>query len=198
MLRRTISFIAALTLASALCVGAAAEYAPELDYMELMLDAAASGDVSTGLDAQRCRDEKLAELGLEFEQVDFGELYLLARLIHAEAGSAWLPEEWRMAVGEVALNRVASPEFPDTLAEVIEQPGQYYGKGNRYFEKLIPSRECAEAAARLLSGERVLGEPSVVFQANFVLGSGVFLELEDSALGSTYLCYSSHPELYEG
>jgi hypothetical protein len=198
MFKRIISFIAVLALSSAMSAGACAEYAPELDYMELMLDAAAAGDVSAGIEAQRSRDEKLVGLGLEFEQVDFDELYLLARLIHAEAGSAWLPEKWRMAVGEVALNRVASPEFPDTLAEVIEQPGQYYGRGNRYFEKLVPSRECAEAAARLLSGERVLCEPSVVFQANFILGSGVFLELEDSALGSTYLCYSSHPELYEG
>ena len=42
----------------------------------------------------------------------------------------------------------------------------------------------------------VLNEPSVVFQANFPLGGGVFLHLIDSQLGSTYLCYSAHPELY--
>ena len=54
-----------------------------------------------------------------------------------------------------------------------------------------------EAAARLLNGERVLCEPSVVFQANARIGSGVFRELRDSLLGSTYLCYSSRPELYE-
>jgi len=49
---------------------------------------------------------------------------------------------------------------------------------------------------RLLSGERVLDEPSVVFQSNGRLGSGVHKKLVDDQLGVTYLCYSSHPELY--
>lgn len=55
-----------------------------------------------------------------------------------------------------------------------------------------------EAAARLLSGERVLNEPSVVFQSGGVQGSGVYLELYSSYYGYTYLCYSSYPELYGG
>lgn len=198
MLKFKLTIISAALLMQCVVLPVGAEYSPEQDYMSLMLAAAVSGDITAGEQAQQSRDEKLSELGLEYESVNFGDMYLLAKLIQAEAGSVWLPDDWKMAVGEVALNRVASPEFPDTLEEVIHQPGQYYGEENRYFAALLPSYESAEAAARLLSGERVLNEPSVVFQANFVLGSGIFLELEDKQLGSTYLCYSSHPELYKG
>ena len=165
--------------------------------MARMLECAEANDLSAGLAAPRARDEKIAALGLPYQSIDFEELWLLSKIIHAEAGCAWLDLNWKMAVGEVVLNRVASPEFPNTMREVLEQPGQYYGKGSRYFECLRPSAESVEAALRLLEGERVLGESAVVFQSNYRLGSGVFLELRDSALGSTYLCLSSHPELYQ-
>ena len=57
--------------------------------------------------------------------------------------------------------------------------------------------ESLEAAKRLLAGERVLSNPAVVFQSNGRQGSGVFLELKDLYLGSTYLCFSNRMELYE-
>ncbi|MFR5781669.1 MAG: cell wall hydrolase [Oscillospiraceae bacterium] len=117
-------------------------------------------------------------------------------MIHTEAGSAWLSMEWKMAVGEVLLNRVASPEFPDTLAGCAFQPGQYTAADEDWFEVLLPFRDCVEAAFRLLSGERVLNDPTVVFQSGGKQGSGVALELEDSIYGSVYFCYTSHPELY--
>ena len=198
IIRRVLSLCIALGLLLSLAVQTRADYSPEVDYMERMLDAAVRGDTESGQSAQLCRDEKIDADGLDYPHVQFDELLLLSKIIEAEAGSEWLSDEWKMAVGEVVLNRIASPEFPDTMAEVVCQPGQYYGKNSRYFNSLLPSRRSAEAAARLLSGERVLGEPSVVFQANFVLGGGVFLRLDDKQLGSTYLCYSSHRELYNG
>ena len=101
-----------------------------------------------------------------------------------------------MAVGEVLLNRVASPEFPDTLRDCAFQPGQYTAADEGWFEVLLPFRDCVEAAFRLLSGERVLRDPSVVFQSGGVQGGGVALELTDSVYGSVYFCYTSRPELY--
>ena len=196
-MKRIFSWVTAAALLLAPAMTASADFEPDVNYMALMIEAAVAGDWEAGLAAQESRDEKIESLETAYVSVDFQELLLLAKIIQAEAGSEWLPDEWKMAVGEVVLNRVASPEFPDTLEEVVYQPGQYYGKNSSFFNRLLPSRRCAEAAARLLEGERVLSEPSVVFQANFVLGSGVFLELEDSQLGSTYLCYSSHRELYE-
>ena len=164
--------------------------------MAEMLSAVCAGEYAAGSEAAQRRAEKIAQMSLDYPQVEFEELWLLSKIIYAEAGSVWLPMDWKMAVGEVVLNRVASPEFPDTMREVLEQPGQYYGRGNPYFNNLRPLPESVEAARRLLEGERVLGEPGVVFQSNFRQGSGVFLELRDAQLGSTYLCWSSRPELY--
>ena len=196
-MRRICSFICAALLTLALALPAAAEYSPQEDYMAAMLEAVCAGDYAAGSEAEARRSEKIERLALDYPQVDFEELWLLSKIIYAEAGSAWLDMDWKMAVGEVVLNRMASPEFPSTMREVLEQPGQYYGKGSRYFESLKPSAESVEAARRLLEGERVLCEPSVVFQSNYLLGSGVYLELRDRYLGSTYLCISSRPELYE-
>ena len=185
-----------MVLMIALCAAAAADYAPGTDYMARMMEAVQAGDVSAGREAEARRAEKIAALGLPYAEIAYEDLALLSKIVEAEAGSSWLDLEWKMSVGEVVLNRVASPEFPDTLRAVIDQPGQYYGPDSRYLASLLPSAASVEAAARLLNGERVLCEPSVVFQANARLGSGVFRELRDSLLGSTYLCYSSRPELY--
>ena len=181
---------------TALAAPAGAAYDPDTDYMAAMSAAVTAGDYAAGAAAAESRAEKLADLELDYAPVDFEELWLLSKIIYAEAGSNWLDMDWKMAVGEVVLNRMASPEFPNTMREVLEQPGQYYGRGSRYFENIKPSAESVEAARRLLEGERVLGEPGVVFQSNYRLGGGVFLELRDTLLGSTYLCWSSRPELY--
>ena len=195
-MKRTISLAAALIMLFLIpCVSA--EYEEEVDYMELMISAAVEGDVEAGRMAERRRSEKIESSGADYEYLDFDELYLLAKVIEAEAGSDWLSDEWRMSVGEVVLNRVASPEFPDTVEEVVFQRGQYYGRDNAFFMALRPSERSVDAAVRLLCGERVLCEESVVFQSNYILGSGIFRELEDERLGTTYLCYSYYPEVYE-
>lgn len=48
---------------------------------------------------------------------------LLARLINGEARGE--PYEGQVAVGAVILNRVKSPKFPNTIASVIYQNGQF-------------------------------------------------------------------------
>ena len=190
------AFVAALALCASLSGPCRADFDPGTDYGELMIEAAASGDGEAGLEAEAARNEKIDFFGLDEEKISYEDLALLAKVIHTEAGSAWLSMEWKMAVGEVLLNRVASPEFPDTLAGCAFQPGQYTAADEDWFEVLLPFRDCVEAAFRLLSGERVLNDPTVVFQSGGKQGSGVALELEDSIYGSVYFCYTSHPELY--
>ena len=194
MPKRCFTFLFLLTLLTAAALPAAADYDPEVDYMERMIVAAQCGDTEAGREAQARRDEKIAALGIALPSVSYDELDLLSRLVYSEAGSGWLDEHWKMAVGEVVLNRMASPEFPDTMPEVIGQRGQYSHAVNY----VLPNYESVIAAKKLLEGQRVLENPAVVFQSNERLGSGVFLELKDEYLGSTYLCYSSHMELYEG
>ncbi len=80
------------------------------------------------------------------------ELYWLARIIQAEAGSE--PLKGKIAVGNVVLNRVRSPEFPSTVYGVIFD--REYGvqftptiNGSIYRE---PSEEAVVAARLCLEG----------------------------------------------
>ncbi len=173
-----------------------AGFSLHVDYLECMKDAVLSGDDVAGLEAETARNRKIDILRMQAVKISYEDLKLLSKIITAEAGSYWLDEDWKMATGEVVLNRVASPEFPNTVREVLEQPGQYYGKGNRYFTNLKPYEICVDVAARLLNGERILNDSAVVFQANFIQGSGVHTKRVDQYLGPTYYCYSSHMELY--
>lgn len=195
-MKRILKLIPAIAIAAALSGGANAAYDSNTNYAQIMVQAAAAGDYATGQAAEAARNEKIAALGLSDQPCTFNDLMLLSKIIYAEAGSEWLSDEWKMSVGEVVLNRVASPEFPNTIEEVLAQPGQYYGSNSRYFNSLIPSERCAQCAMRLLNGERIL-EPAVVFQANFRQGGGVQKAYYDKTLGWTYFCYSSRLYLYQ-
>ena len=67
------------------------------------------------------------------EEIYLGELELLAQLVEAEAGNQSF--EGKCLVVDVILNRVESPDFPDTIEEVIFQDGQFSVTWNGAFEK---------------------------------------------------------------
>lgn len=195
-MKKVITIILILIIAALLIRPAVVAAEPETDYMALMMATAVTGDAECGRQLESARNRKIDEQGLTYQKISWYDLYLLSKIIYAEAGSYWLSDEWKMSVGEVVLNRVSSPEFPNTVHDVIYQPGQYYGSNSRYFETLLPDARCVNLARRLLEGERILNDPSVVFQANFKQGSGIHTALYDKALGWTYFCYSKYPELY--
>lgn len=168
----------------------------DTDYSLEMKRCCINGDIEGGRAAELKRNKKLAVIGYKYNSISFDDMYLLSKIITAEAGSYWLPIEWRMSVGEVLLNRVASPEFPNTIYECVYQPGQYYGVYDYWFANLTPYESCVDVAFKLLMGERCINEPSAVFQANFPQGGGVCRAFYDDALGYTYICYTSNPELY--
>lgn len=165
------------------------EYDPDTDYMALMEAAAVTGDVEAGQVAEAARNAKISAAGIPTTEIAWEDLYLLSKIIYAEAGSDWLSDDWKMSVGEVLLNRVAHSDFPGTVREVVYQSGQYYGSQSRYFENLRPNERCVGLAKRLLEGERVLNDPAVVYQANFKQGQGVHTALHDKYLGWTYFCW---------
>ena len=167
------------------------------DYSSLMKKCCINGDITAGREAEFKRNLKINTLGLDIEEISFDELVELSKIITAEAGSSWLPLEWKMMVGEVVLNRVKSVEFPNTVKEVIHQKGQYANANTKWFADMVPFEDCVDAAIRLLGGERIINNSSVVFQSTSRQGSGTYLELYDSYYGYTYLCYSARPELYE-
>lgn len=99
------------------------------------------------------------------------ELMLLARVINAEAGEGCSIEHNQL-VGCVVMNRVKSKAFPNTIAGVVYQRGQYSCVGNSRFNAQ-PSTIAMNAAKYVLDGKAYC--PSdVVYQANFPQGSGVY------------------------
>lgn len=72
--------------------------------------------------------------------LDAEESYLLAKIAMAEAEGE--DTEGKALVMLVVLNRVLDDEFPDTIEEVIYQPGQFSPVSNGRFEKVEPDTDC--------------------------------------------------------
>ena len=159
------------------------------DYMAEMMKCCLNGDMSGGRDAAAKRNRKIIILGMSYPKWGFDDMFLLAKVIENEAGSSWLSQTWKMAVGEVVLNRVSSSKYPNTIYDVVYQSGQYAGVRSNRFANMLPSTGSASAAMSLVNGNRVFGDTSVLYQANFPQGYGTALRLYDSVLGSTYFCY---------
>jgi N-acetylmuramoyl-L-alanine amidase len=87
-----------------------AEVAAEREHWEQM-------EQAESLPVTELTEEDLAE------ESYWGELELLAQVVEAEAGNQDMIGK-RLVV-DVVLNRVDSPLFPDTITEVLEQPGQF-------------------------------------------------------------------------
>ncbi len=169
------------------------------DELCLMEDAVLAGDLEAGHLAEYARNRRIDEEGTSEVKVSFDDLFLLARLIYIEAGDMRCSDEQRMCVGEVVLNRVASPEYPDSLAAVVYQDGQYPAAATAAFQtSTLPNRASAQAAMRLLLGERIL-EPQVVIQTHQEPSGEVyasFCNRHGFLYVYTYFCASPNPELY--
>jgi spore germination cell wall hydrolase CwlJ-like protein len=72
----------------------------------------------------------------------------LCRIVEAEAGGE--PFEGKVAVAEVVLNRVDSPDFPGTIHDVIFQPGQFDPLDDGRFYTITVSPESRQAVDRAL------------------------------------------------
>ena len=58
------------------------------------------------------------------------EYIMLCNAVAYEAGSDWIPTSEKAKVAEVIMNRVASPDFPNTIYDVLTQEGQFVGVWN--------------------------------------------------------------------
>ena len=98
--------------------------------------------------------------------VEFSEnnLYLLAHVICGEAQNCDRKEQ--EYVGSVVLNRVASNRFPNTLEEVLYQPGQYACTWDGNYSK-EPTKLNWEVAEYLLKNGSVLPGDVVWQSAEF-------------------------------
>lgn len=116
---------------------------------------------------------KYIELTLEPEpEVDEAEVEMLACLIYQEAGGNACSDTCRAYIGDVALNRVLDPRFPDTLEGVLTQKRQY---GRFYWTGIVwPARaskpEETAAVERAYDTARALlsGEHSELYGAGYI------------------------------
>lgn len=111
------------------------------------------------------------------------DVWYLSRVIQAESG--YCQREMMEGVGSVVLNRVADERFPDSIREVIEQPGQYSTLS--WLSSQVPTEEVMDVTIDLLENGSKF-PPEVVWQANFIQGSGVYQSLSTS-YSTMYFCY---------
>lgn len=122
------------------------------------------------------------------------ELQILANTVWHEA--RYCTDRHQQLVAAVVMNRVADVRFPDTVRDVVTQPGQY---GTGTYAANLPDLEAEDAemqrcilnAREALEG-RVKCPADVVFQAEFRQGTGVYEEIAvDTGYfrSTTYFCY---------
>ncbi|WP_270395566.1 cell wall hydrolase [Mediterraneibacter massiliensis] len=110
------------------------------------------------IQAQEAEDS--ASWSQEGVQVSGDEQSLLAALIYCEAGNQ--PYEGQVAVGAVVMNRVRSGAYPNTIAEVIYQPGQFGPAMTGWLDSVLSSGgytdTAMQAAADALAGSNPIGD----------------------------------------
>lgn len=105
---------------------------------------------------------------------------LLARLVYAEAGDD--SDETQIAVASVILNRVASDSYPDTIAEVIYQEGQYPTVESGAIDQEPDERARENAQYVYQNGSQI--PSNVLYQSGDIQGSGLWAQLDGE-----YFCY---------
>lgn len=119
---------------------------------------------------------------LEYAPNGMTNLELLACVIYQEAGWDRSCDTCRALVGDVVLNRVLSPNFPNTIYEVLMQTSQYGSycvTGVKWSDEAKYDQEGVERAWHiakgLLKGDHTFAfEQGYVWQARFVQGKGGF------------------------
>ena len=124
-------------------------------------------------------EEEIREL-TKAPEINKTELDLLSRLIQAEAGADWCTDELQRAVGSVVLNRIDDDRYPNTMKEVIYQPGQYSTAKNGKIDRKATDRARKNAEFLLRNGSTL--PEDVIFQANFKQGK-VYTEMQGVYFG---------------
>lgn len=105
------------------------------------------------------------------EEIRLGEMEMLAQLVEAEAGNQ--PFEGKCLVVDVILNRVESPDFPDTIEEVIFQDGQFSVITNGAFDKAGWNMQESDYAAVMCEMEMHQNKDVLYFNnCSIVSGTG--------------------------
>ena len=145
---------------------------------------------TNGLSADgQAGDRTLAALGI-YEQsgassAASGDVYLLARLISAEARGE--PYIGQVAVGAVVLNRIDHPSFPNSLSGVIYQSGAFSCIDDGQFDQ--PIADSAYRAAReALAGSDPTGGAIYYFNPATATSKWIWSRPQMLTIGSHIFC----------
>lgn len=109
-------------------------------------------------------------------EVDPESLELLACVIYAEVGGDGSCDDCRRMVADVVLNRVESDLYPDTIYEVLTQPGQYGAfspYGVTWPERAShPGEADAVERAYRIAREVLEGQHSELYGQGYIFQSG--------------------------
>lgn len=109
------------------------------------------------------------------------DLYRLAAIVYAEAGTYFMTDEHQQDVASVVVNRMEDTRFASTISSVIDSPGQYPDtKDSRYYDE----RSLENAQYVLENGPSTTG----IYQANFKQGSTVLATYDYAGVSTTYIC----------
>ena len=113
-------------------------------------DASVSWDAGTGVITV-----KRGSGGIQSGETYYNQetLFWLSRVIFAESGNQSL--EGKMAVGNVVMNRVASPIYPNTVKEVLAQKNQFSTYKSGALANRTPNESSIIAAKLVLDGGEV-------------------------------------------
>lgn len=114
---------------------------------------------------------------------DSNEVMLLARVINAEArGESYLGQ---VAVGAVIMNRVKSPEFPNTIEGVIYQKGQFTSVTDGQFDKAFEKDSTVQKAAQdAYNGSDPTNGAIFFYNANTTTSKWLFTRTTTKVIGS--------------
>lgn len=191
-------------------------YDPKTDYMRAMQNALNDGSsyaLQVGAIYEKQRNLKIDSLNLTQKKTSYftdystaaqiksamqadtapkysaKDLDLLSRVIYAEVGCTWIPDWVQRMVGSVVLNRVKSSCYPNTIYDVVYQPGQYSPTWDGSINKTPDARTIANAKYLLENGS--ICPANVTGQNSIITGGGVYTSYHDSVLGTTvYFCYT--------
>lgn len=111
-------------------------------------------------EARRIEEARRAKEEEAQAQVQAQEQKLLASIIFCEAGNQ--PYEGQVAVGAVVMNRVRSGLYPNTISEVIYQPGQFGPAITGWLDEVLASESYTpstmQAAQDAIAGANPVGD----------------------------------------
>lgn len=182
-MKKRITALLLMAVAFCLCTCAEREPEPRPDYLQMMLDAAHDGRVDFGRGMERLRGISPGEDGY----ISFDELYLLSRYITKVFANPRYSDQLRLSAGEVVLNRMSSPDYPDDMPSVIFGEGMFPEISvEELNECRYPTRASVKTALRLLQGERVLEDDVLIL--TYDPSGEIYATFCDELLGNLYLC----------